>query len=183
MRDAYAAKGEEPPEDIEGIRQFVLSGEYTVAASPLVSLQSIIDIAPVGANYAYSYEWRILRAMGDDEFITSDCPMVKVSTERLPPPWGWGTGWETPWMEATLPLSPNACLLISAYHPTGIENVSSAIVQEINLRTATFATEAVYSSRHIDLAPLNRPADWTWWRPVTDVTAKRIGPSKAKGEG
>jgi hypothetical protein len=182
MREAYAAKGEAPPKDIESVRQFVLSGEYTVEASPLVSLQSMIALAPVEACYAYSYEWRLLHATGEDRFVSSDCPMVKVSTERLPFPWGLGTGWETPWMEATVPLSPVTCLLISAHHPTGTEHVPSRVVRDINLRTAASATDAVYSSRVIEPASLNRPSGWTWWCAATDVITKRDGPAKARGE-
>jgi hypothetical protein len=167
MREAYAAKGEKPPENIEVVRQFVLSGEYELITSPLWSLQALIELAPTGAQYIYRYQWRILRASTGVRFITSDNPLVLVSTEKLPAPYNWGTGWETPWMEATLPLSPDTCLLISLHHPQGIEAIHAGTVNEINLRTASYATEAVYSSVQIDPRTLNRPPKWVWWEPVT----------------
>jgi hypothetical protein len=156
-----------PPDDIESVRQFALSGEYTIETSPILSLQMLIQLAPVAAQYIHAYRWRILKAPQGKQFITSDRPVVLISTEKPPP--GWGTGWETPWMEATVPLAPDTCLLISLHHPEGIEQVGSSIVDEINLRTAAHASEAVYSSSRIDATTLNLPAEWTWWQPATAV--------------
>lgn len=168
MRDAYAAKGKDPPKDIEAVRQFVLSGEYDVVTDRVFSLQILIQVAPRVAEYVYRYNWRLLRA-ASGRFVTSDRPVVLVSTTKLPPPYNWGTGWETPWMEAALPLSPETCLLISLHHPSGVEEVDDAIVREVNRRMAAYATEAVYSSSKIQPAELNRPKDWDWWQPVTDA--------------
>ena len=169
MREAYEAKGQEPPKDIEAVRHFVLSGEYDVIASPVISLRAMIEMAPVVAKNVAGYHWRVLRAPVKTYFIISDRPVILVSTKKLPPPFGWSAGWETPWMEATVPLSPEACLLISLHHPQGIEVVTTEIVREINLRTASHASEAVYSSRRLEADALNRQRDWTWWKPVTEA--------------
>lgn len=169
VREACAAKGVDPPDDIEALRQFVLGGQYTIEPDPLFSLQTMLDLAPLGADYAFNYQWRILTAPNGSSFITSDAPLVKVSTERLPPPWSWGTGWETPWMEATIPLSPRKCLLISLHHPSGIEDVTDTIVRDVNWRTAAYASEAVFSSGKITPESLNRDTDWTWWTPASNV--------------
>jgi hypothetical protein len=171
MRKVYEAKGEKPPdaEQIESIRQFVLSGEYDIKTNPVLSLQTLIQMAPVAAQYVHAYRWRVLRAPADTPFITSDHPVVLVSTRKLPPPFGWSAGWETPWMEATIPLSPATCLLVSLHHPEGVEEVDSSTVAEVNLRTASYAAEAVYSSRRIDVEILNKPSNWDWWHPVSEA--------------
>lgn len=176
MKEAYAAKGLEPSEDTEAVRRFILSEEYTVTASPIHSLLALLYLAPTAAEYVFRYNWRILEAPPGHSFVTSDCPLVKVSTERLPPSLGWGTGWETPWMEATFPLSPARCLLISVHHPEGIETGTAEQTQEINWRTAAHATEAVYSSSmQLDPRSLSRPPTWSWWKPASSILADAPG--------
>ena len=71
-------------------------------------------------------------------------------------------------MEATLPLSPKALLLISMHHPSGREVASPFAVDEANLRTATFA-KRVYSRCPFDENILNRHTSWDWWRPLSDA--------------
>lgn len=168
MRRALEEAGKPIPEDIESVRKFVLSGEYEVKADPVVSLQALISMSPTVASYAYRCRWRVLRAPNGSRFVTSDRPVVLVSTERFPGVFGWSTGWATPWMEATLPLGPDACLLMSLHHPEGEEQVSAEVVGEVNLRTAAFATEEVYASEEFDPSILERPPDWEWWSPVTE---------------
>jgi hypothetical protein len=120
--------------------------------------------------YIHGYRWRLLETPSDRiKFITSDAPLTQVSTERLPPPFGWRAGWETPWMEATLPLTPRCYLLISLHHPAGREVLSEQGVREVNWRTAAHAGEKAFSSRKL-VSPareLDRPRDWNWWHPVT----------------
>jgi hypothetical protein len=135
---------------------------------PLLSLQQMIQLAPVIAQYAYNYRWRILEAPAGSEFFTSDRPLVLVSTSKHPAFFGLGAGWESPWMEATLPLSPSALLMISLHHPDGREVVSPDAVAEANLRTATFATR-VYSRSPVDARQLNRPKGWEWWKPLSSA--------------
>lgn len=175
VKKALAATGETATKDIESVRQFALSGDYDVDIDPLHSLQMMVKMAPTVAEYVFDCRWRVLEAPEGHAFFTSDAPLVKVSTVRLPPPWCWGTGWATPWMEATLPLTPRACLLISLHHPEGRELIHAQVVREVNWRTATFAYQEVYSSRQLDSTQLNRPATWDWWKPVTDTLAEPAG--------
>ncbi len=174
LREAMKAKGQEPPKDIEAVRQFVLKGEYMVHADPLLSMQMMIEQAGPIAEYIFNFEWRILEAPAGAVFVTSDAPLELVATERLPAPWGWGTGWFTPWMEATFPLGPGACLLISQHRPTGRELIDAARVHEANWRTAAYAHEQVFSSVQLALAQLQRPAGSTWWTPLTDAIVPRF---------
>jgi hypothetical protein len=167
MREAMRAKGKNPPADMEGARQFALSGEYDVRVDPLMSLQMMVAQAPTIAEYVNSFEWRALYAPAGEVFITSDAPLVRVATQKPPAPW-MGVGWATPWMEATFPLSPTACLLISQHRPTGQEQIAAERVMEINLRTAAYAEKEVYCNRAIRADGLNRRSDWRWWTPVTD---------------
>lgn len=173
MKRVAAAKGKSPPEDIERLRQYILSGDYDVKTNPAISLQSLLEVAPTIAEYVYRFNWRMLRAPSSSSgFLTSDHPLVLISTKKLPGIYGIGAGWETPWMEATLPIAPRRCLLISQHHPPGFEEVSDSIVSEVNLRTAAHAAHEVYSSVQIDAWDLNRPAGWEWWAPVSSEFEK-----------
>ena len=183
IREAMTAAGREIPQDVEAVRQFALSDQYTVEMDPLLSLQTMLRLAPTIATYIFKYEWRVLEAPTGTAFVTSDAPLVQVCTEQLPPPWGWGTGWETPWMEASFPLSPTSCLLISLHHPSGREAISPDIVSEVNLRTAAYADEQVYSSRSIDAVTLNQPPGWKSWKPVTEALNPRRSDADAKSDG
>ena len=165
MREAARAAGKELTQDPEEVRQFVLRGEYEVTTNPAFSLAMMLEMGLKVAEYILNFEWRVLDTDGD-LFITSDRPVVLVATEKAPFPFN-GAGWLTPNMEATFPLSPKACLLISLHHPAGRERIASAQVAEINLRTSAHADLAVFASRNFDVRNLAPPLGWTWWNPVT----------------
>lgn len=173
FREAMAESGREFDEDeVEKHRQRILEGEIVeLRGTPETSLRLMIELAPLEGEYARQFPLRVLEVPESARFFTSDNPLVKVSTERLPAPWGWGVGWETPWMEATFPLSPSACLLISQHHPPGREVVSTNRVREINFRTAAHAGADIYSSvERSGQDVFSRPSDWTWWTPATDAS-------------
>ena len=170
MKEASRAAGKEPPQDVEAVRQFVLSGEYEITVDPLFSLQQMVQLGPMIAEYPYSCHWRILEAPDNAPFVTSDHPLVLVSTHKQPALYGLGAGWESPWMEASLPLSPRSLLLMSLHHPEGREAVTADAVHEANLRTAIFAS-CVLSDRLLDVGVLNRPPNWDWWVPLTAALA------------
>jgi hypothetical protein len=164
MREASAAKGLNPPANVEDIRKWVLEGEYELSVNPIVSLRAFLEVAPQIAEMIFSYQWRVLRAPDGFTFFTSDSPVTRISTMKQP---SWmGVGWQTPWMEATVPLSPDACLLISLHRPEGSEKVDRTTLCEINWRTAAHADEEVYSDRMLELSELNRPAGHVW-KPAT----------------
>jgi hypothetical protein len=173
MRDAHRSKGLEPPADIEALRRFALAGAYRVRANPLLSLQVMVETAPRIAYYAFRCQWRVLEAPDHAAFITSDGPLVQVTTAEIPA-W-YGVGWETPWMEATLPLTPRTCLLLSAHRPEGREIASAARVREINARTAAHAYGQMYSSRPLYTGDLDRPAGQRGWTPASDALSEPVG--------
>ena len=168
-----------PDAEVEKLRRFILSKEYKLNINPVVSLQAMLTAAPLVANYIYQYEWRILNAPAGAAFFTCDGPLVRVTTTKSYPRWQ-GVGWESPFMEATLPLSPRTCLLISVHHPEGSELATAAQVREVNHRTAAYAVDEVYSSRQLAAADLPKVGDPACWEPVT--TALR-GSSTEPGEG
>jgi Protein of unknown function (DUF4238) len=153
---------------IEKTRALLLNKETKIRVDPLVSLQAMLQMMPTVARYIFESHWRLLRAPEGSHFIAGDMPLVQITTEKLPPLYR-GVGWGTPYMEATLPLSPRSCLLISLHHPSGQETSSAETVREINLRSATNAGDLVYSSRLIHPGTLNKPDGWTWWTPASEV--------------
>ena len=156
-----------PDTDIEAVRQFALSGEYKVIADPLISLQVMADMTGIVCGEIYNFNWRILRANDENSFVTSDDPLVLVTTMKLPNLYGSSVGWYSPYMEATFPLSTNSTLLISQHHPEGEETVSSDVVKEINMRTATHCDRQLYSNRSVDMGEFKIPSDWIWWKPLS----------------
>ena len=168
MRRALKVAGKEVTQDPEAVRQWVLRGEYEIKTNPAFSPAMMLALAPDIAEYILNFEWRVLTA-DRGRFVTSDRPVVPVSTVKMPPIYGRGAGWLSPFMEATFPLAPNACLLVSLHHPSGREVISEAQVAEINLRTSAFADAALYSSQKLDVRTLAPPPGWEWWSPVTSA--------------
>lgn len=147
--------------------RLILLNPETYKRNPIVSLQAMLHSRDVVAEHVYNLRWRTLHAPDGAQFIAGDMPLVLVTTTKQPPM--YGVGWLTPYMEATLPLSPRTCLLISVHHPHGAETLTPERVAEINLRSAYYAREFVYSSLPIDPRVLNKPEGWEWWKPVSDV--------------
>jgi len=181
LRRALKAAGKELTQDPEETRQWVLRGEYEVKTHPAVSLAMMLALTPDIAEYILNFQWRVLTAERG-RFVTSDHPVVLVSTVKMPPIYGRGAGWLSPYMEATFPLAPNACLLISLHHPSGREVVSEAHVAEINLRTSAFADVAVYSSQKLEVRTLAPPPGWTGWSPVTSALRDDVAPAEDQRE-
>ena len=84
LREAMKSAGKETPEDIEAVRKFVLSGEYDVVADPILSLQTLVQMSPTVAQYAFDFRWRVLRAETGTNFVPSDRPVVLISSTRMP---------------------------------------------------------------------------------------------------
>lgn len=165
----YPKEGKAVPSKavIEKARAMLLTKDTKIRVDPLVSLQAMLQMAPTVARYVYHSQWRVLTAPEGSHFVAGDMPLVQITTMKMLP--FDGVGWATPYMEATLPLSPRRCLLISFHHPAGRETTTAERVREINLRSAAYCRELVYSSQLIDPRTLNRPTDWTWWVPASDV--------------
>jgi hypothetical protein len=83
MREASAAQGKAPPEDIERVRQFILSGEYELRVSPIVGLRSMVQLASTAIDYVLRCQWRVLEAPAGNVFATSDAPLVRISIAKL----------------------------------------------------------------------------------------------------
>ena len=171
----YPKEGKPVPSKaiIDKARAMLLSKETKIRVDPLASLQAMLRMAPTVAGYIYNSHWRVLTAPEGSHFVAGDMPLVQITTEKLPPFYS-GVGWETPYMEATLPLSPRRCLLISFHRPSGRETTTAERVHEINLRSAAYSKELVYSSQLVDPRTFNRPTGWTWWQPASDVIDRRF---------
>ena len=174
VREASAATGKQLDIDPEELRQFVLKGEYDVVASPAISLDVMLRTSQIVSEFIYRFEWRVLEAPADHLFVTSDVPLVMVTTEQMPGPWGLGVGWYSPFMEAIFPLSPSACLLISQHHPAGRETTTPERAREVNWRIVAHADVQVYSSRRLTRKDLVVPEDWKWWWPLSDIVDPRF---------
>jgi hypothetical protein len=96
--------------------------------------------------------WRSLCAPAGAQFVCSDNPL-NIYDPGAPnrPKEHAGVGWVSSAMvEATLPLDPRVCLLLTAGIPTWrMEDVDARRVAEINLRTYAAAQQFIYGpSQH-----------------------------------
>lgn len=146
MQKSSKAAGKKITEDLESVRRTCLSGKYLLKTNSVLSLEAMFKLKTEIEAYIINYHWRILEAPKNTKFITSNRPLVMVTTERPSTIMDYSAGWETPWMEATVPLSPRNMLLISLHHPEGREIIDEDGVIEANRRTYAFATR-VYSIR------------------------------------
>ena len=175
FREAMDAAGVETEVDPEETRQRLLRDDWELKAHPVLSLSMMLRLVPVVSQYIFHYQWRVLKAPEGTAFLTSDAPLVMVSTTRLPGIWGESVGWESPWMEATFPLNPQTCLLISLHRPEGREELMPEGVREVNLRTMAHLDRQLFSSRRLQPSDLSFPDEWEWWTPVTDALLPPMG--------
>jgi hypothetical protein len=101
--------------------------------------------------------WYGLRAPEESRFISSDHPMLLF--DSLAPP-NTGVGWlSSPSVEATFPLDPSYCLLITPGPPRYIEaKVETMHVDEINLRTYASAQWEIYGQSASQVQSVRRAA-------------------------
>jgi hypothetical protein len=96
---------------------------------------------------AHAMTWRSLRAPAGTEFICCDNPLNIYDPGALNrPKMHAGVGWVSSIaVEATLPLDPSVCLLVTPGPPLWrIEEVDATRVDEINLRTYAAAQQFIY---------------------------------------
>ena len=101
--------------------------------------------------------WAVLRAR-DGEFVTSD-RAVAMHDPSPRYPWSaqaWGS---SPDVETTIPLSSNACMLITPGPPVTEESeVAREGVERLNLRTYGWAHSYIYGSSQVIVTGLRRLA-------------------------
>ncbi|MGB6877218.1 MAG: DUF4238 domain-containing protein [Candidatus Acidiferrales bacterium] len=159
------ASGESLTASAEEIRQFILSDRYVANASPTVSLKMVFHLGPELAKIITDMRWTILKS--DEEFITSDNPVIYTDPDR--PHGAWGSALLSERVELTFPISPVRCLLAThdmafyrsvsslpsrrfsaAVHDYKPQTIFATArpnqVREINRRTVSRATGYVFSS-------------------------------------
>jgi hypothetical protein len=132
---------------IEKMRQYVLSDEYKIVATPAASLPHVgmgFDLAPV----FYGMTWTLIPATEDYKFVTSDNPLYYTDPTHDPhSPYGVGLSHKN--IEITFPITRKVALLATWDRaPTGYIRSLSQIVKAISGRTVMAAERYVYSSQH-----------------------------------
>ena len=108
-------------------------------------ITSIISLVPEIAEVIYKMRWAFLHAPENCAFITSDRPVVLVNP-LLPPEEG-EAGFGIAEVGVTFPATSRLCMLLTWQGPIGQIDVDEKLVYAINCRTASYADEAIYSSR------------------------------------
>jgi hypothetical protein len=153
----------------DNLRAFLDRGKYTINVDPAVSLQSMIQLAPmIGAIYQ-EMEWRVFRAT-EVAFVTSDNPVAKLNPAA--PGFMGNLGLFHPTIEVRFPLSSTSYLVMThdreredAWHQLmeagkkaeasnlrttvpklGVLGASRRVVDLLNTLTIAYAVRFVYSS-------------------------------------
>jgi hypothetical protein len=171
-------------EEAEELRQRALSqlrdGSLRFSDEKAVAFQAAFSVAYQQAVDVFSMSWRLLRGEG---FVTSDRGLaIYDPAPRFP--WVGSGILSSPLTETTIPLAPDACLLLT---PTGdellnVEEVNAARVNEINLRTYGWADRFAIARRQDQLQELrqrakSRPAEVVRPRPHASVHLLPIDPT------
>ncbi len=135
--------GEKSNTTADQLREFVLKDRYRLEVNPIVSLQTIFELAPQLHPILYFFQWQVLRTESDDKFLTSDNPVVYVDPTL--PRGFWGVGLMNQGLELTFPISPEKCLL--ATHDPEFDNLIAKLPPEVALRrTSTYEPKMRYST-------------------------------------
>jgi hypothetical protein len=175
---AFAARyrdtiSEGSDEEIEATRRRMVAGLRTgdvAFPDPKANALKLgLQSAGSSCKDIFLMRWSLLRAR-DGEFVTSDraLAMHDPSPEY---PWSAQAWRSSPDVETTIPLSSNACLLVTPGPPfTDERGIARETVERINLRTYGWAQRYLYGSSQqtvveMHTAAKKRPRDVV--RPIT----------------
>jgi hypothetical protein len=97
----------------DNLREFLQRGEHTLKVDPVVSLKSMIQLAPmIGAIYQ-EMEWRVFRST-EIAFVTSDNPVAKLNPAARGSMGSLGLFHRT--IEVRFPLSSTSYLVMTHDH-------------------------------------------------------------------
>lgn len=144
--------GEGTDEEIERLRQRMLQqledGSIAFPDMHELGLRAAFDAAAATFQLIYQLRWTLLRATSS-EFVTSDRGLAMFEPT---PRWPWsGPAWlSSPNVQVTIPLSRDACLLLTPgdgpTEESTIQEIDAASVDRVNLRTYGWATRYIYGS-------------------------------------
>ncbi len=138
----------------ERLREFMLSDGYTLKINPVVSLQSLVELTPQLLPILFYMRWTILKAEGDDVFLTSDNPFVYVDPTHARG--FWGVGLLNLGIELTFPISPQRCL-VGTHDPQLVASVEEASPAEAGRVFQHYAPKMTYQSAHpLNVREINR---------------------------
>ncbi len=136
---------------LAGLRA-IKDGRLRLAATKVSWLDSLFKVARDTAPLIAQLLWIVVEAPPGFEFVTSDCPVVKVPTDRSISPLYAG-GWVSPSAEGTLVLDPGHVLVMKAMKAkgdTGRRKGALAWCNNVNSRTVAQAYRYVFSRSQQD---------------------------------
>lgn len=143
LRNKAREYGEDPENVVAGL-QGIQEGSLELQTTKTGWLQNLFMIARDTGPLIARLPWLVVEAPPQFEFVTSDCPVVKILTDRSVPALYAG-GWVSPSAEATLILDPEHALVISPGGKEGRSKGRLSWCHDVNSRTVTQANRYVYS--------------------------------------
>lgn len=108
-------------------------------------LNNLLCVAARTAPMIEAHPWKVVQASRDFEFITSDSPVVRVSTSGEPV--RIGPGWESEEVETVFALTPQKALLLKMGIREGPAVGPRSWCTEVNRRTIWQAKRHVFARR------------------------------------
>lgn len=144
--------GDQLTDDPEGLRCFILEGQYKVTARPETYLKMFVDHGVRIGLVIEKMRWQFVRATERFRYLTSDNPFFfNDPTADLHSTWS-GTGLLNKNVEASFPVEKNLALIATWREDLaeGFVQGTHEIVKTVNRRTALSANRFVYASEYSD---------------------------------
>jgi len=138
-----------PPQQVLAGLQAIKDGRLQLRATKVSWLHSLFEVVRGTAPLIAKLPWLVVEAPPGFEFLTSDCPVVKVLTDRSVRDLYAG-GWLSPSAEATLVLDPEHVLLITPEGGEGRQLGRPGWCEDVNRRTLEQAYRYVFGRSRAD---------------------------------
>ncbi len=173
-------RGDDAESDRLELARLLADDKASIKVNPHYAIVLMLYVAPDLAGDIVDYSWTLLRAPAGDSFVCADTPLTH--TDPMPPATPWsGDGWATSHLASTtMPLDPQACLLIRPAGPDfEVREADKRTGEDVNLRTYGWAERWVWAKKQQTLQNLRSLAK----RRPERVGKPRIGATVTLREG
>lgn len=164
IRQFEAETGEKIEMSYEEFRDDVVNNRLIVEEPRTNDIKMMLELAPQLVQTIFQMTPHLMVATGSARFITGDVPICMFDTNderreaRLS-----GVGWQTPEVEATLPLSSTCCLILNwDREPIPLLPGSDLLVAQVNTLRAAYGRRYLFYPPGTQIPLLYKGKPMTW---------------------